>query len=73
MYGCCHVWHWLMGFRGVVLSCLTLSCLTIFTEVSPTKPEDSLKPLYKAVLHSVTLVRKLVNGNKLNTVRCEVW
>ena len=52
---------WLTEFNGVVQSCFTLSRSTVFTEVSPMKPEDSPIPLFTAILHSVPWVKKIVN------------
>ena len=52
---------WLIEFCDVALSCFTLSRLTTFPDVSLIKPEDSFSPLFKAVLYSVSWVRKLVN------------
>ena len=47
MHGRCHVWPWSSEYSGVVLSCFTLSRLTIFTDVSllVPEPEDSFKAM----------------------------
>ena len=42
-------WLWLTEFSGISLTCFTLSRLTIFTNVSPLKPEISLDPLLTAI------------------------
>ena len=57
--GRCRVWLWLIEFSGVALSCFTLSRLTVFPDVLSVQPEDSLNPLFKAILYSVSWVRKL--------------
>ena len=44
------------------MSCFTLSRFTIFPDVLFVKPEDSLNPLFKAILYSVSWIRKLVNS-----------
>ena len=56
------VWLWLSEFSSVVLSCFTHSRSTGFTDVSPTKPENSVNPLFKATICPLmSWVRKLVN------------
>ena len=49
-----------------------LSCTTIFTDRALMKTEDSFDPLFKAILYSVSWVRKLVNsaytGQRLGTL-----
>ena len=44
------VWLWLSEFSSVVLSCFTRSRSTGFTDVSLTKPEDSVNPSFKATI-----------------------
>ena len=61
-HGHCCVWPWLIEFSGVAMSCFTLSRFTIFPDVLFVKPEDSLNPLFKAILYSVSWIRKLVNS-----------
>ena len=56
-----HVWPWLSEFSGVAVSCFTLSRSTIFAYISLIKLVGSFKPLFKAILCSVSGVRKLVN------------
>ena len=40
---------WLTECNGVVLSCFTLSCWTIFPDVSLIKPEVSFNSFFKAI------------------------
>ena len=54
-------WPWLSEFIGVVPSRFRLSRATIFTAASLIKPEDSVNPLFKAILYSGSWVRQLVN------------
>ena len=54
----CALGQRLVVFGGVVRSCSTISRSTIFTQVSTIIPEDSLLPLLKAILHSISWVRK---------------
>ena len=62
MHGRCYVCQpCLTDFSGVALSCFTLSRLTVFPDVLSVQPEDSLNPLFKAILYSVSWVKKLVN------------
>ena len=61
MHGRGHVRPCLIEFSSVTLRCFTFSRLAIFTDVSLRKPEDSLSPLFKAILYSVSRFRKLVN------------
>ena len=48
-------------FSGVVRSCFTLFRSTILTDVSLNQTEGSFNPLFKAILYSVSWVRRLVN------------
>ena len=68
MLGRRHVLFWLTEFSGVVLSCFTSSCWTIFTEVLPIAPEDSPIQLFKAIVYSKSLVRKLVSTSKMKSL-----
>ena len=61
MHGRCQGLLWLSEFSDVVLSCFTLSHYTIFTEISPLQPEESLIPLFKAIVYSRSWIRKLVD------------
>lgn len=54
-------WPWLSESIGVVPSRFRLSRATIFTAASLIKPEDSVNPLFKAILYSGSWVRQLVN------------
>ena len=62
--GRCHFCPWLSEFSSaVVLNCSRLSRSTIFADASLVKPpEDSFNPLFKAILYSVSWVRKLVSS-----------
>ena len=48
MYGLCDVWTRLTEFSDI-LSCITLSRSTVFTNASPVKPEDPFNLLFKAI------------------------
>ena len=61
MHGRCHVWPWLSEFSSVGLNYFTHSRSTTFTDVSLNQPEDTFNPFFKAVLYSVSGVRKPVN------------
>ena len=53
---------WLNEFSVVVVSCLTLSRQTIWTEVSSVQPEDSPIPLFEASFYWKSRARRLVNN-----------
>lgn len=57
MHGTCRIWSWLIEHS--VLSCFTLSCSTVFTEVSFVKPEYLFIPLFKATPYSTSWVKNL--------------
>ena len=61
VHGRCHDLPRLTEFSGFILKYFTLSRWTVLTEVSLLQPEDSHIPLFKAVVYSVSWVRKLVN------------
>ena len=54
--GSCLVRPWLIEFNGDALSCFAHSRMTIFPAVPLINPEDSLNPLFKAVLDSVSVM-----------------
>ena len=60
MHGCCHVCPWLIELSVVVLSCVTLSFWTSFTDVSLIKPKDSFIPLFRAVLYAALWVSPIL-------------
>ena len=62
VHGRCHVLSRLNELSGVAMSCLTLSRQTSWTEMWLIQPEDSLIPLFKAIIYSRSLVRKVVSS-----------
>ena len=60
--GRCHTLHWLITFRGLVLTCFILFRSTINFHVNSLpliKSEDSPIPLFKKILYSVLAARNL--------------
>ena len=61
MHGRCHAGSWLIEFSGVAPSCFTFLVWPFKKKKKKVKPEDMFNPLFKAILYSVSWVRKLVS------------